>query len=324
MNESDLLRIRDYRLFLKTETQTVPVISRGDLHIRPGEIVGLIGESGCGKTVLWKSIFGLLEPEKWVREGEAAFRGETLKADDAARLLQLRGKDAAVILQDPMSAFDQVFTIEHHFLETARAHTGWTRQATRERAVALLRQLYLREPEKVLAMYPFQCSGGMLQRVMIAIAILMDPAILIADEPTTAVDVTVQRQVIAMLRRLNQEQHTGILYISHDLRIVEDLAQRIYVMYAGALVESFPAQVLREGGAAHPYTRRLLASRPSFTKEKLPVMPGSPPALLERPAGCPFAPRCSEATAACADFGMERTDLGGGHWLRCCRAGGGV
>ena len=161
----------------------------------------------------------------------------------------------------------------------------------------------------------------MLQRIMIAIAVLLDPVLLIADEPTTAVDVTVQREILAMLRELNRERKTRILYISHDLKIVEALADRICVMYAGYIVETCPASSLRDGAVRHPYTQRLLQSRPSFTKARLPVMEGSPPTLLERQDGCPFMPRCPEAEAACRSFSMEQTQIADGHTLRCRRRG---
>ncbi len=317
-----MVELRD--LHVKFNDSTREAVAGIDLVIHDGEVLGLVGESGSGKTVTAMTLSGLIERKKVTCRGQVLLDGEDLLPRSRQELRTLQGSEIGVVFQEPMTAMDPLMRIGPQVEEALAVHTKLTKEERRERALQALADVDLPDPEDIYHKYPHECSGGMLQRVMIAIAILMDPAILIADEPTTAVDVTVQRQVIAMLRRLNQEQHTGILYISHDLRIVEDLAQRIYVMYAGALVESFPAQVLREGGAAHPYTRRLLASRPSFTKEKLPVMPGSPPALMERPAGCPFAPRCSEATAACADFGMERTDLGGGHWLRCCRAGGGV
>lgn len=269
MAGADLFQIQNYNLYLDSDGQQIPVVSHVNLSIREGEIVGLIGESGSGKTVLWKSILGLLDGQKWQPEGSVMLRGTGFDWKDRKAISLLRGKDISVILQDPISAFDQVFTIEHHFWETARAHTDWTRPETREKAITLLHRMYIREPEKVLAMYPFQCSGGMLQRVMIAIALLLEPSLLIADEPTTAVDVTVQRQIISMLQELNREKHTSILYISHDLKIVEKLVNRVFVMYAGNLIESFPVSHLNEAQVFHPYTKQLLKSRPSFSKEKL-------------------------------------------------------
>lgn len=313
----ELLHIRHYGLTLHRNDVDYPVITDANLTVGEGEIVGLIGESGSGKTVLWKSIFGLMDTRSWHGSGEVSFCGETILQENQDHLLRLRGKDVAVILQDPMSAFDQVFTIEQHFWETARAHTDWTKEQTVEKARGLLRRMYIRDPDKVLRLYPFQCSGGMLQRIMIAIAVLLDPALLIADEPTTAVDAAVQREILAILKELNQERKTGILYISHDLRNVQSLADRVCVMYAGYLVEKFPASCLRTGDTVHPYTRRLLESRPSFTKGRLPVMEGSPPTLLERQGGCPFAPRCSEAGEHCRTFSMAETTLKHSHTLRC-------
>lgn len=317
---ADSFQINNYNLYLNFNNQRIPVVSNANLSIRKGEIVGLIGESGSGKTVLWKSILGLLDERKWQPEGSVTLYGNRFDWEDRQAIAKLRGKDVSVILQDPISAFDQVFTIEHHFWETAQAHTDWTREETRNKAIILLSRMYIREPEKVLDMYPFQCSGGMLQRIMIAIALLLDPALLIADEPTTAVDVTVQRQIISMLQELNREKHTSILYISHDLKIVENLVDRIFVMYAGSLVESFPVSHLTEAQVLHPYTKQLLKSCPSFSKEKLFAMSGHPPLLSERQSGCPFAPRCSDAKPECQNFAMVPHGISDDHWF-CCIQG---
>ena len=315
---SELLRLQGYGLTLQEKNRQIPVISAADLSVNNGEVVALIGESGSGKSMLWKSVLGLTDPAQFLSSGKIYLAGKQVDPRDNKSLPAMRGKDVAVILQDPMNAFDQVFTVGHHFLETARAHTNWTKKEVLEKAAALLRRLYIRDPEHVLQMYPFQCSGGMLQRIMIAMALMMDAPLLIADEPTTAVDVTVQREIVSLLREVNRERNTGILYISHDLKTVEELADRVYVMYAGYLVEELSVENLKSGRARHPYTQKLLLSRPSFSKEELPVLEGNPPALYDRPSGCPFRPRCEFAVPACENYDMSPAGREG-RFLRCLR-----
>jgi oligopeptide/dipeptide ABC transporter ATP-binding protein len=314
-----LLRIDNYDLSLRMNGENIRVISSADLFVSEGEIVGLIGESGCGKSMLWKSLLGLADSQKWICSGDLRLMGNPMDLGDRAALTETRGNQVSVILQDPMNAFDQLFTIERHFIETARAHVQWSKGEILKKATSLMRRLYIRDPEKVLKMYPFQCSGGMLQRIMIALALMLDPPLLIADEPTTSVDVTVQREIVAMLKEINKDRNTGILYISHDLKIIEDLADRVYVMYAGYLVESFPVSALQERKVFHPYTVKLLQSRPSYTKAYLPVLEGNPPSLLDRQAGCPFAPRCPKAVDACRSYDMHVHEIGNHHTVRCLR-----
>lgn len=294
-----------------------PVVSQADLEIPKGKITGLIGESGCGKSVYWKSILGLLSPDVWKVRGDVWIAGKKIELQKEGDLQKLRGKDVSVILQDPMSSFNPVFTIERHFMETAAAHLNWKPETVRRKALELLDRLYIQKPEAVLKMYPFQCSGGMLQRIMIAIALMAEPAVLIADEPTTSVDVTVQREILSMLKELNRTQNTSILFISHDLKAVESIAHQVSVMYAGYIVEAFPSGVLSAGEVSHPYTRKLLEARPSFTKKRLPILAGRPPELTERSGGCPFAPRCPEETCECHLFQMEETKVTEDHRIRC-------
>lgn len=320
---SDILTVKNYSLELKRDDSMYSVIRSADMYIGEGEIVGLIGESGSGKSMLWKSMLGLADPARWERRGEVKLNGKDIGSLTAAEAAGIRGKDAAVILQDPMNAFDQVFTIQRLFLETARIHKKWNDEKTQAKATALLRRMNIREPEKVLRMYPFQCSGGMLQRIMIALAVMLDTPLIIADEPTTSVDVTVQREIVSILKEINREKGTSILYISHDLKVIESIADRIYVMYAGYLVESFPAAALQEGRVLHPYTIKLLQSRPSYTRDDLPVMKGNPPTLAQRQSGCPFAPRCDCVQEACRGFDMAETTMRN-HTVRCCRAKTGI
>lgn len=319
MKMPDILTVKEYSLELKRNGRGYSVIVSADLYIREGEIVGLIGESGSGKSMLWKSMLGLAAPSRWRSSGTVMLNGTDISGPGEARRSGLRGGDAAVILQDPANSFDPVFTIERHFIETAKAHKEWSTGEIRAKATELLRRMDIRNPEQVLKMYPFQCSGGMLQRIMIAMTVMLDPPLIIADEPTSSVDVTVQREIVSILKEINREKGTSILCISHDLKIVENIANRIYVMYAGYLIESFPSKVLRDGKVRHPYTKKLLRSRPSYTKGYLPAMEGNPPVLAERQGGCPFSPRCEYAQDGCRSFDMSETAAGGDHMVRCCR-----
>jgi len=296
------------------------VVSDVSLSIAEGKITGLIGESGSGKTVLWQTALGLRDPKHWSCAGGVWLAGRALDPGKPEAILRQRGESVSVILQDPMSAFDDLFTIEQHFWETARAHTNWSREETGYRAHALLERLYINDPAAVLASYPFQCSGGMLQRVMIAIALMFSSPLIIADEPTTSVDITVSREILAMLRELNKVNGTSILFISHDLKAVEHLADEICVMYGGYIVEQFPRGELSNGGAKHPYTRKLIAARPVFSKERLDVLRGNPPRLEERQSGCPFYSRCDFAEPACAAFDMRETLVSPAHSIRCRRS----
>lgn len=314
---SELLKVKNFNLTLVNEKKEYKVISNVDLSLRMGEIAGLIGESGSGKSMFWKGMLGLADKKQWKCSGEEWFEEIIRNPENEQAWTALRGRDIAVILQDPMNAFDQLFTIKYHFLETARAHGKIQKKQVLKKAIELMNQLYIRDPEKVLNMYPFQCSGGMLQRIMIAIALMMDARIIIADEPTTSVDITVQREIIAMLKELNEKHNTSILYISHDLEIIETLVHKVYVMYAGYIVEELMTEELTAGHSYHPYTKQLLKAKPSYSKEPLYDIPGNPPTLEERQSGCPFAPRCSMATDSCLYYDMENYVIGEEHKVRC-------
>ena len=315
----ELLRIENYKLMLHENGATFCAIQSTDLSVKSGEVVALIGESGSGKSMLWKSLLGLTAPDKWENSGRFWFKGKEMILDDKKSLAQMRGREIAVVMQDTVNSFDQLFTIEQHFLETARTHTSWKKEEITQKAVGILRNLNVHHPEKVLKMYPFQCSGGMLQRIMIAIALLLQPDLIIADEPTTSVDVTAQREIITLLKKVNQEYGTGILFISHALKTVEHLANRIYVMYGGQLIEYFSGEEFRQQKVCHPYTKKLLLSRPAYTRDYLPVIRGTQPALKERPKGCPFAPRCEYAATVCQEFDMKEAIVSEGHGVKCLK-----
>ena len=240
------------------------VIHDACLEIPPRKIIGLIGESGGGKSVFWKSIFGLLDGSGWHVSGRALLRGVPLDFSDEELTRSLRGSAVSIVPQDPVSSFDPLCTIWNHFYETARTHTDMTQGQIREIAENTLAELSIEDPRRVLASYPFQCSGGMLQRVMIAIAVMLKPILLLADEPTTSVDVSVRKDVLSILRKLNRDKGASILLISHDLKSVMSIADDIHVMYAGYIVERISAAKMAAGEMIHPYTKKLYRARPDF------------------------------------------------------------
>ena len=317
-----ILDVSDLNLKVHYDDKDFNIITDASISLKKGEVAGIIGESGCGKSVFWKSILGMLDESKWAIEGRVRFDGNEINYTDESALRSIRGKDISVILQDPMSSFDPIFTIEDHFRETAAAHAVMSKDEVRKKAVELLTRLYIDEPENVLTMYPFQCSGGMLQRIMIAIAMMFNPRLLIADEPTTSVDMTIQQEILSMLKELNTDSKTGILFVSHDLKAVESIAHNIYVMYAGYIVESLPASMLSKEGALHPYTIGLLGSRPDFTKNRLVTIEGSPIRPDERKGGCPFFKRCERKKPDCQNYNMHLTEVQPGHTVRCFLYGG--
>jgi len=300
--DAPVLDIRDVRLELATGSgRSLPVVDGVSLRVGKGEIVGIVGESGCGKSLLSLSVLGLLPPAIRFARGEILKRdGQALNRLGAAGLRRVRGKEIAMIFQDPMSALNPSLTVGRQVAEAIRLHEGCSRREAEARTVALFRKVGLPRPESLLREYPHRLSGGMRQRVMIAMAVSCRPELLIADEPTTALDVTIQAQILALMKKLREEDGTSVLLISHDLGLVSGICDRIMVMYAGKIVEEGPAaDVLRR--PAHPYTAGLLASIPLPSKKGSKLLPieGSVPALHERGQGCAFASRCAHAMARC-------------------------
>jgi len=295
--------------------------SRGvDLDLAPGEALGLVGESGSGKSVTARAAIRLLTPESALREGSIRFRGLDLRAQDADALRRLRAREIAMIVQDPAAALNPVMTIGAQITRIHRLQTGSTAQSARQAAIDLLARLRIADPAARLAAYPHQLSGGMKQRVLIAMALICRPKLLIADEPTTALDVTVEAEILDLLDELRREMGMAILLISHNLTVVARLCERVAVMYAGRIVETGPTGAVL-GSPRHPYTRALLGSVPTGTKadHALPAIPGEPPDLARLPRGCAFAPRCPEAADACASDQALRM-LGDTRAAACWRA----
>ncbi|MEV5764685.1 dipeptide/oligopeptide/nickel ABC transporter permease/ATP-binding protein [Micromonospora sp. NPDC052213] len=320
VSEDVLLSVRDLRVVFAADGGDVPAVRHLDLDLRRGEVVGLVGESGSGKSVSAAAMMGLLPPTATV-SGSICFAGQELIGLTEPRFRRLRGSRIAMVFQDPMSSLSPVHTIGDQVAEAVRIHRACSRNEARERAIELLDTVGIPDARNRLGDYPHQFSGGMRQRVVIAMAIANDPDLIIADEPTTALDVTVQAQVLAALRAVRERTGTAILMITHDLGIVAEIADRIAVMYAGRLVEVGTAADVFDHPAM-PYTRGLLDSVPRLDRpadEELWAIPGSPPAMTALPAGCAFAPRCTFRTPDCSTAVPELVPLTAGHRAACLR-----
>ncbi|MBN9527758.1 MAG: ABC transporter ATP-binding protein [Alphaproteobacteria bacterium] len=296
-----LLEVRGLEVAFPSPAGRLAALRGVDFHVAAGEVLGLVGESGSGKSLTMLSIMGLLAPNVEV-SGSVRLDGEELLGRTEAAMRRYRGRRIAMIFQDPMTALNPVIPIGDQIVEAIRIHQpGLSRRSARERAVELLSQVAIPDPRARAGQYPFEFSGGMRQRAMIAMALANDPELLIADEPTTALDVTIQAQVIEVMERLRRDRGIGLILITHDLGLVAGVADRVAIMYAGRVVEqAATAEVFYR--PRHPYTRRLLASLPRFDDDvdRLATIDGVPPSPARRPPGCAFAPRCLDAVDRCA------------------------
>jgi peptide/nickel transport system ATP-binding protein len=299
-----LLSVRNLSVEFSTEQGTVRAVDGVSFDVYPNETIGLVGESGCGKTVTGLSILGLIpSPPGRIVEGVIEFNGEDLAAMAEKQMREIRGRDIAMIFQEPMTALNPVFTVGNQMIDVLTCHRKLTRRQARAAAIEMLDKVGIPVPEKRIEEYPHQLSGGMRQRVMIAMALSCDPKLLIADEPTTALDVTTQAQVLEQINRLQDEFQMSVILITHDLGVVAETCRRAVVMYCGRIVESAPIGQLFDT-PRHPYTAGLLNSIPKIREKKLdelPIIPGRVPDLLYLPSGCRFADRCDRVQQACRE-----------------------
>lgn len=316
-----LLSVEDLTVCAETEKGTFDLVNGVGFSTARGEILGIVGESGCGKSMTALSVAGLPARNVRTRAGRILFDGRDLRTLPREEIRRIQGKELSMIFQEPMTSLNPLMKVGRQVSENLRLHSGLSKREIRERTAAVLRRVGLPEPEKLLAAYPHELSGGMRQRVMIALAVICRPKMIIADEPTTALDVTIQAQILDLLREINREYGCAILFISHDLGVVSQLCSRILVMYAGSIVEEGSARDIFRN-PAHEYTKGLIGSIPTreMRGRRLVNIPGRVPGPGEKTAGCPFAPRCGEACGECFLREPAFAEVSPGHRARCIRA----
>jgi oligopeptide/dipeptide ABC transporter ATP-binding protein len=316
-----ILEVRDLVTRFHTAEGTVFAVNGVSFYLGEGESLAVVGESGCGKSVTMMSILGLLpSPPAEIASGSALYRGrDLLKMPEEQLEHDVRGKEIAMVFQDPMTSLNPVLSIGYQITESLRTHFGLPDQQAGERAAAMLAQVGIPDAERRLEAFPHQFSGGMRQRAMIAMALACSPSLLIADEPTTALDVTIQAQIIELMIGLREQAKLSLIWITHDLGVVAGLAERVIVMYAGYIVEQAAVDPLYDD-PRHPYTLALLAALPRVDRRRenrLKSIPGAPPNLLVKPHGCPFAPRCEHAFDRCRAENPPLEEVAPGHLAAC-------
>ncbi|HIS84265.1 MAG TPA: ABC transporter ATP-binding protein [Candidatus Faecivicinus avistercoris] len=322
-----MLQVKGLKTYYYTEEGVVPAVDGLDFEVAQGETFAIVGESGCGKSVTSLSILGLIpNPPGKIIAGEILYNGEDLLKKTEKQMRAIRGNEISMIFQEPMTSLNPVFTVGRQISESFKYHQHLGKKEARDRAIEMLRLVGIPSPDKVVDDYPHQLSGGMRQRVMIAMALACNPRVLIADEPTTALDVTIQAQIMRLLKQLKEKMGTSIILITHDLGVVAQIAQRVMVMYCGEAVECCAAREIYKN-PLHPYTSGLLASVPKLTDDdmaELPAIPGMVPSPSELPKGCRFAPRCGKCGPRCLQEKPELVELEDGHKVRCFLYEGGV
>jgi oligopeptide transport system ATP-binding protein len=317
---ADLLNVKDLETQFRTREGTVHAVNGVSFHLKEGETLGIVGESGCGKSVTMMSLLRLIpSPPGKVINGQAMYQGKDLLKMSDEEIRHIRGSQISVIFQDPMTSFNPVLTIGRQVAEPLEVHLGMSRAQAYERVTELMNMVGIPNPKDRLNDYPHQFSGGMRQRMMIAMALTCSPQILIADEPTTALDVTIQAQIVELVKRLRDELGMAIIWITHDLGIIAGLADRVAVMYGGCIIEEAPVKELYTN-PLHPYTIGLLGSLPRMDanqRQRLVSIEGLPPVLYEKPKTCPFAPRCKYRVDHSLEENPPLMQVGPDHYVAC-------
>lgn len=317
-----LLEVNDLHTSFFTDAGEVKAVDGVSFRLDHGKVLGIVGESGSGKSVTAYSVMQILAPTGKIVSGSVKFDGQELVGADEKLLRTVRGNRISIIFQDPMTSLNPTYTIGRQLMEAILLHTNRNRHQARERAVEMLKLVNVNEPEKRMKQYPFELSGGMRQRVMIAMALACEPDILIADEPTTALDVTIQAQIMELIVRLNEQLNMGVMLITHDLAVVAQTCSRVIVMYLGQIVEEADVLTLFDH-PCHPYTEGLMRSIPRMEGDRtkpLYMIPGTVPLLSQIPTGCRFAPRCAYATERCRQETPQLTPVSDKQSVRCFRA----
>ncbi|HET9201532.1 MAG TPA: ABC transporter ATP-binding protein [Acidimicrobiia bacterium] len=317
-----LLEVRGLKTHFDTRQGVVKAVDGADFHVDRGEVLGLVGESGCGKSVTSLSIMGLVPKPGRVVAGEILFGGKNIADMNASEVRDLRGEHIAMIFQQPTSALNPVFRAGAQIQEVFELHRDWSSEVEEEKVIEMLLKVGIPDPKRRAASYPHELSGGMAQRIMIAMALACEPELLIADEPTTALDVTIQAQILDLIRDLQQKSSTAVILITHDLGIVAEMADRVAVMYAGEIVEEADVRTIFRN-PLHPYTKGLIGSIPVLgaLRERLEVIPGVVPSMIDLPPGCRFAPRCGprveHGLQICTQQEPDLREVEDGHKARC-------
>ena len=316
-----LLEVKNLHTYFKTKKGIVKAVNDVTYSLDAGKTLGIVGESGSGKSVSAMSIIKLLDGNGYIESGSITFDGKDILQCTDKEMYHIRGNEISVIFQEPMTSLNPVFTVERQIGETLQIHQNMTKKEARKKAVDLLADVKIPNPERVAKQYPFQLSGGMRQRVMIAMALACKPKLLIADEPTTALDVTIQAQILKLMNDLKAQMGTSILFITHDLGVIHEMADEVAVMYCGQIVEKAPARtIFHDGTYSHPYTEGLMTAIPRLTTpkgEKLEAIPGAVPNPLYLPQGCKFGPRCKYCTKRCEEAEPPLQEVEPGHVVRC-------
>ena len=317
-----LLELKDLHTFFKTKKGIVKAVNGVSYSVEAGKTLGVVGESGSGKSVSAMSILHLIDDNGYIDSGEILFDGRDVSHLSIDEMYKLRGNDISVIFQEPMTSLNPVFTVERQLMEPVMVHQGMSKKEARAQVIRMLKDVKIPNPEIVAKQYPFELSGGMRQRVMIAMALACKPKLLIADEPTTALDVTIQAQILRLMNELKREHGTAIMFITHDLGVINQMADDVAVLYCGQVVEMATVDTIFDGTSRyqHPYTEGLMNSIPRLdtpVNTRLSVIPGAVPHPLDLPKGCKFCTRCPYASDKCREVEPEYKEIEPGHLIRC-------